>query len=180
MTSTPAKSAQLLQQALPFFNDNDHILDLACGLGRNGCYLANLGYQLTYLDRNEASLNAIKQQDSNGKLLLVDLETTPPYALLQHAYDAIIVFRYLHRALMPSIINALKPGGIIVYETFTHHQADIGRPKNPDFLLNDGELMEHFARFDSFYTFEGFDEQQEAFVAQFIGRKRNSVKHDQA
>ncbi|OIQ48397.1 MAG: hypothetical protein BM565_01750 [Gammaproteobacteria bacterium MedPE] len=164
-------SAALLQHALPYLKPDADILDLACGGGRNGCYLASLGYNITYLDRNEQSLAAIKQQDSCGQFMCVDLETTPPFELPTNTFDVILVFRYLHRPLMSSIIGALKSGGVIVYETFTHQQATIGRPRNPDFLLNDNELLQHFNKFECLYDEQGFDEQQQAYIGQFIGRK---------
>jgi tellurite methyltransferase len=72
---------------------------------------------------------------------------------------------------MPTIIDAIKPGGLIIYETFTHQQATIGRAKNPNFLLNDDELTVIFKDFKPLYQFEGFDEEQQAFIGQFIGRK---------
>lgn len=163
--------AELLNRAIPYFNSNAHILDLACGSGRNGCYLSDLGYQLTYLDRQKDVLELIQRNHPNSHFINADLETHPSYELPIKVFDALLVFRYLHRPLMPHIANALKPGGIIVYETFNHQQASIGRPRNPDFLLNDGELMASFSDFDVLYQFEGYDESQQAFISQFIGRK---------
>lgn len=172
MTQLIATSAQLLQRALPFLSTGSHILDLACGTGRNGVYLASLGHSLTYLDRNIDALNTLESHAIDGETICVDLETQPPYQLPKSTFDMVIVFRYLHRPLMPSIIEAIKPGGLIVYETFTHQQASIGRPKNPDFLLNDGELAHHFTNFESLYEFEGLDQQQQTYIGQFIGRKK--------
>jgi hypothetical protein len=56
------------------------------------------------------------------------------------AFDLVVVTHYLHRPLMPAIVAALAPGGVLIYETFTRAQAANGRPTNPDFLLEDGEL----------------------------------------
>lgn len=171
MSRITTNYSSLLHQTLPYLPKGSRVLDLACGTGRNGCYLASLGYQVTYLDKNESSLASIQHQDDNATLLLADLETTPPYQLTPHAYDTIIVFRYLHRRLMPSIINAIKPGGLIVYETFTHQQASIGRPKNPDFLLNTNELAMIYNDFIPLIVFEGYCEEQQAYISQFVGRK---------
>jgi SAM-dependent methyltransferase len=55
-------------------------------------------------------------------------------------YDLVLVFRFLHRPLFPSLARALRPGGVLLYETFTREQARHGRPTNPDFLLDPGEL----------------------------------------
>jgi tellurite methyltransferase len=171
MTQLISTSSKLLQRALPLLLKGSNILDLACGTGRNGCYLASLGHKVTYLDRSSDALNAIKHHVIDGEYVCVDLETQPPYQLPKSTFDVVVVVRYLHRPLMNNIIEAIKPGGLIVYETFTHQQATIGRPKNPDFLLNEGELAQHFTDFESLYQFEGLDELQQAYIGQFIGRK---------
>jgi hypothetical protein len=57
-------------------------------------------------------------------------------------FDVIVVSHYLHRPLFPALIEALGPGGLLVYETFTQAQAARGKPTNPDFLLKPGELLE--------------------------------------
>ncbi|WP_435276255.1 class I SAM-dependent methyltransferase [Psychrobium sp. nBUS_13] len=164
------EQSALLERALAHLKPQSTILDLACGNGRNGLYLAGLGHNVTYLDRNEQSLIDIVKQDKNAKCITADLETTPVYQLPVAQFDAIIVFRYLHRPLFPSIVNALKPGGVIVYETFNHQQAAIGRPKNPNFLLQNNELSTLLSGFKPLYQFDGFDEQQQAYISQFIGR----------
>ena len=70
----------------------------------------------------------------------MDLETDPPPRLGGSLYNAIVVFNYLHRPLFPALRAALKPGGRIFYETFTKPQATCGHPRNPAFLLDEGEL----------------------------------------
>lgn len=75
--------------------------------------------------------------------------------LAEHSYQAIIVCRYLHRPLMPLIKRALAPGGCIIYETFTREQATLGRPRNPNFLLNKGELVKTFSGWQIKHDFEG-------------------------
>ncbi len=74
--------------------------------------------------------------------MVADLETA--YTIARETYNAIICFNYLQRSLFTGIINGLKPGGIVVYETFTVDQARFGRPTNPNFLLRHGELREAF------------------------------------
>jgi len=152
------------------------ILDLACGLGRNGLALAAQDFTITYLDRNQAGLDQVKIKSDqaghkNYSIICGDLESATPYQLLKASYDAVLVFRYLHRPLMPQIIAALKPGGLIVYETFTHQQASIGRPKNPNFLLNNQELLQCFKGFTVLHFFEGYCDKQQAYISQLIAKK---------
>ena len=65
-----------------------------------------------------------------------------PLPFRPSTYDVIVVVHYLHRPLFPALIEALTPGGLLVYETFTRAQAARGKPTNPDFLLEPGELLD--------------------------------------
>ena len=58
------------------------------------------------------------------------------------------MFKYLYRPIMKGIREGIKRGGILIYETFTADQARFGKPSNPDFLLQPGELREWFADWD--------------------------------
>jgi rhodanese-related sulfurtransferase/precorrin-6B methylase 2 len=125
------------------------VLDVACGRGRHALLLASAGFHVHAIDRNPDAIAFLEQTADRLSLQLqadvVDLETDPPPNLGSSEYDAVIGFNYLHRPLMPAIRGAVKPGGRIFYETFTTRQAERGHPKNPDFLLKDGELTELMA-----------------------------------
>lgn len=174
ISHTKPLSSPLLQHAIKHFPTNASILDLACGSGRNGLYLTELGFNVTFLDRDSDALAHITQCITNAQTINGDLESQTPYSLAKQAYDVVIVFRYLHRPLMNDICDALKPGGILVYETFTERQAAIGRPKNPNFLLKDNELVDTFSGFEVLHNQQGFDPQMQAYIAQYIGRKSRS------
>ena len=74
-------------------------------------------------------------------LLKADLEGAPwPYA--GRSFAAVVVANYLHRPLFPNLIEALEPGGILIYETFALGNERFGKPSNPDFLLKPGELLD--------------------------------------
>ena len=165
------KSINLLEQTALLLAPSSTVLDLACGKGRNGLALQAQGFQVHYIDRDQQALDHIGQLAPNSEIICADLESDLPYQLTKLAFDAILVFRYLHRPLMPQIIAALKPGGYIVYQTFNHQQATIGRPKNPNFLLNDNELLDIFKDFAVIHFFEGFCEIEQAYIAQIIAKK---------
>jgi len=169
MSLSPA--SDLLDLAIPLIKPRAKILDLACGNGRNGLSLLRHGFSLSFLDRDSAALDAIAQQAPSSAFIHGDLESTTPYQIAPNSYDAIIVFRYLHRPIMPMIVAALKPGGILVYETFTEQQASIGRPKNPNFLLKDNELLRSFSKLKVHHHQQGFNHTQQNYIAQFIGIK---------
>jgi hypothetical protein len=86
-------------------------------------------------------------------------------------YKGILVFRYLHRPLIPCINKALIKGGILIYETFTIEQPKFGKPHNPEFLLNPGELLEWFKDWEIIHHFEGIKEDPKRAVAQIVCRK---------
>ncbi len=85
---------------------------------------------------------------------VIDLEADA-VSLGQSVYGAILVFNYLHRPLMPVLIDALAPGGVLIYETFTRGQAARGHPRNPAFLLDDGELPRLVRPLEVVRSFEG-------------------------
>ena len=122
------------------------VLDVACGRGRHALLMASAGFKVRAIDRNPEAIEFLKATAERLNLqvdaAVVDLETDPPPDLSSSKYDVILVFNYLHRALMPALRDALAPGGRMFYETFTTRQAERGHPRNPDFLLRDGELTE--------------------------------------
>lgn len=116
-------------------------LDLACGGGRHSKYLASLGFEVHAVDRQvpveSLGPGVIFEQID---LELPDAQTHWP--LPTDAYDLIVVTNYLHRPTFHHLCGNLKPGGVLIYETFMDGNAQFGSPKNPDFLLRSGELLE--------------------------------------
>jgi 2-polyprenyl-3-methyl-5-hydroxy-6-metoxy-1,4-benzoquinol methylase len=118
-------------------------LDLACGIGRHALWLAERGLHVRALDRDAAAITALSREAVRRHLTIdaqvLDLEDGQ-VDLGHQRYDVTVVFSYLHRPLMPSIIASIRPGGLLFYETFTRAQARRGKPTNPAFLLEAGEL----------------------------------------
>lgn len=123
-------------------------LDVAAGGGRHALYLAAHGYQVDAIDRDAAALAQLSAAASARSLAVhtrtVDLEQPAPFnpELGHERYDVILVFFYLHRSLFPFLIEALKPGGVLIYETFsidnyTHHK----HPRRWEFCLAHNELL---------------------------------------
>ena len=107
------------------------ILDLASGYGRNGLYLHQQGFPVHFADKSSEALNTLKAEHNitEGQCRSVDFETAK-VVLKNNQYQAILVFRYLHRPLIQQIRDAIKPGGFIIYETFTTENRQFGRPKS--------------------------------------------------
>ena len=71
-----------------------------------------------------------------------DLEGDAPWPMPGRLFDAVVITNYLYRPLIPVLIDSLAVGGILIYETFAIGNERLGRPRNPDFLLRDGELLD--------------------------------------
>jgi tellurite methyltransferase len=150
------------------------VLDLASGDGQNGLYLADLGLPVILADRDAARLRAAQERAQEKKLGVTlwetDLENGENPFQEEH-YRAILVFRYLHRPLIPYIKNGIRRGGFLFYETFTIEQARYGHPHNPAFLLKSGELQEWFKDWQVIHYFEGLLEDPVRAMAQIVCRK---------
>jgi SAM-dependent methyltransferase len=112
-------------------------LDLACGSGRHVRHLAALGMQVTAVDRDAQALAGL---GDCARTIVADLEHGP-WPLAGAQFELVLVTNYLWRPLLPRITALLAPGGWLIYETFAIGQQSIGRPANPDFLLQPGELL---------------------------------------
>jgi len=144
-------------------------LDVAMGEGRNTIWLASNGWGAVGIDRSRAALakaeslavergvrvsfGTSKDAVQSGVLLVeADLEQIP---LPDSAYDVVVCFNYLQRTLFPQLESALRPGGALVYQTYTAAQLDYPEgPRDPRFLLQPGELLAAFPRLDTLYYSE--------------------------
>jgi len=124
-------------------------LDVACGSGRNALYLAAQGFEVEAIDRDVETLfklAAAAEQRHLKNLIVktVDLErqTDERPEFPKHSYDLLVVTFYLHRPLFPWLIEALKPNGVLVYETFTIDNYFRHRhPRRWEFCLGHNELL---------------------------------------
>ncbi len=117
------------------------VLDLACGAGRHSRLFLARGNKVVALDIDISDV-ADLAKDPNAEIVQADLEDGGPFPLEGRRFAAIVVSRYLYRPLFPALIRALAPGGALIYETFAKGNEQFGRPRNPDHLLNPGELLE--------------------------------------
>jgi SAM-dependent methyltransferase len=114
------------------------VLDVAAGGGRHSRFLAERGHNITAIDRDISALSA----QPNVNVVQADLEDGSPWPLPGCTFGALVVTNYLHRPLFPALLDAVMPGGVLLYETFMEGNERFGRPSNQEFLLKDGELLE--------------------------------------
>jgi SAM-dependent methyltransferase len=125
-------------------------LDLAGGAGRNALFLLRRGWRVKLLDISEVGLQLAREKaeaeglSSNMTAELVDLNTI--LDLGSADYDLVMVFNFLRRELFPALAAALKPGGLLVYKTYTTARQDFGSgPSDRRYLLEPNELREAFS-----------------------------------
>ena len=169
---------ELLTQYSYLFSDDlkDYpILDLACGDGHNGIFLASKGLSVVLTDSSTEALSHARVNAQAAGVTVqfwqVNLEQEGVNPLEGLIFSAVLVFRYLHRPLIPCITKSLKQGGILMYETFTTEQTRFGKPKNPDHLLKASELLSWFHDWEVIYAFEGIIGVPSKAIAQLVCRK---------
>jgi SAM-dependent methyltransferase len=148
-------------------------LDVASGRGRNALWLAERGLTTLAVDRDAQAVDELNDVARERHLPLRaevrDLEGGgDPFR--GSAFDVIVIVHYLHRPLFPALIEALAPGGVLVYETFTRAQAARGKPTNPDFLLHSGELLALVRPLEVLASREG--DYDGRMIASVIARRR--------
>ncbi len=142
---TPPAAAYQPGGRLP--GERPRALDLACGVGQNGLWLAAQGYSVDMIDISREALRIARQTAAARGLrtlnfLQSDLDET---ALQSEAYDVVCVFRFLKRDLFERIRASIKPGGRVIYATYTTGWKAI-RPEACDrYLLHPGELVGYFS-----------------------------------
>ena len=115
------------------------VLDLAAGDGRHARALAAQGFAVTAVDLDVSGL-----KDAPCEVVAADLEADPwPFAA--QSFDAIVITNYLHRPHFPHLVDTLADNGVLIFETFAVGNEKFGRPRNPAFLLAQGELLAAFA-----------------------------------
>jgi SAM-dependent methyltransferase len=145
------RDAEFLGEPAPFLVDcRPHLppgraLDVACGLGANALYLAEEGFAVEAFDwsfEGLRKLTAAAREKGRG-VGVVACDVTR-YPLPTERYDVLVSFRFLDRALWPSMVEALRPGGALVIETFNRRYLE-RRPDFPEeYCLGDGELLAAF------------------------------------
>lgn len=140
------------------------VLDVACGSGRHLRWFAEHGCRVTGVDRDEA---ALARSSDIAETLLADIESGP-WPLAGRAFDAVVVTNYLWRELLPTLVGSVAEGGVLIYETFSAGNESVGKPSNPKFLLQPGELLRAAQGLRVVAFEEGFESAPERFVQRLV------------
>lgn len=149
-TAREPQTAQVLRENYHLLPTSGDALDLACGLGANALLLAQAGLTVQAWDLSAVAIDALQSRASAERLhvhaIVRNVNEQPP---LPTSFDVIVVSYFLQRTLAPALCAALRPGGLLFYQTFVknkvQNQVFQQGPDNPDFLLAENELLTLFA-----------------------------------
>ena len=138
--------ARVLQENAHLLPATGEALELACGLGANAQFLARHGLSVSAWDISAVAVAGLatlaKAEGLPLQAVVRDVVAEPP---LPDSFDVIVVSHYLERGLAPALIRALRPGGLLFYQTFTVAKVSDYGPHNPAFRLQPNELLQLFA-----------------------------------
>jgi len=167
--------APFLMESVPFLPRHSRVLDVAVGPGRNALYLASLGFDVVGIDISRVALERCQETARRDGLrlqtILADLETFP---LPERAFDAVLNFYFLQRDLCPALAAALRPGGVLVFQSYTTEQRRYPwGPTRDEHLLKPGELRALFSGLEVLVYREEIEmgERGEKAVASLIARR---------
>lgn len=144
--SAQPQPAEVLLQNRHLLPKQGVALDLACGLGSNSLLLAEQGLEVHAWDISSvaiAQLDKLAQQSGlEIHVLERDVSSQPP---VPESVDVLVVTHFLVRAMAADLVAALKPGGLLFYQTFCRDKVYAQGPNNPEYLLKDNELLQLFS-----------------------------------
>lgn len=151
-------------------------LDIACGTGRDAVYLALSGFEVDAWDILPDALERCEELAARNcvsvNTIHCDVERDP--AIPAASYDLVCCFNFLHRPLFSWILEAVRPGGLIVCETFVEPQRAIfGKPVRAAHVLQSGELLAAFSSCEVLLYREGLAGPRR-YAASLIARRPSS------
>ncbi len=142
----PPRPAAVLRDNLHLLPAAGKALELACGLGGNALLLARQGLVTEAWDISPVAAERLAAMArAQGLALRTAARDVVAYPPPPASYDVIVVTHFLERALCPCLVKALRPGGLLFYQTFTREAVDDSGPSNPGFRLAPNELLSLFA-----------------------------------
>ena len=173
-TQAPSDWVRRWSHLIPDRAGGARVLDLACGHGRHSRWLMRHGHVVTAVDRDPQALASLADLAPWVRTLQADIENAP-WPLAGREFEAVVVTNYLWRPLWPEILASLAPGGLLIYETFAHGNASVGRPARPDFLLQPGELLTVCSDLRVVAYEDGFLNHPERYVQRVAAVRENAT-----
>lgn len=165
----------------PFLKEHIHrlprgrALDVAMGTGRNSIFLAMHGYEVDGIDYSEVAVEKVRSFAQRKSLLIHAKQADlTKYQIAKKIYDVILNLYFLERSLIPQLKQALKRGGMLLFETYTIEQPQYGKPHNLAYLLKPNELLNSFKDLYIIYYHERVDKKKKEIkaIASLLAQKR--------
>jgi SAM-dependent methyltransferase len=160
--------------------EHSSVLDVACGAGRHTFHFLQQNCHLAPVDIDSYAIEYIanhltQEQRQRTELICADIENKP-WPLPGRRFDAVVVTNYLWRPLLPTLMQSLAEGGVLVYETFAAGNETVGKPSRPDFLLKSGELLQVCAQagLRVIGYEDGFETRPERFMQRVVAIREKS------
>ena len=120
-------------------------LDVASGRGANALMLAEQGLETHAWDFSPVAIEELQRRARERDLAIQpqvrDVVAKPPEV---GTFDVILVSFFLERSLVPHLIQALRPGGMIFYQTFVREMYLDRGPRRDAWRLKSNELLQLF------------------------------------
>ena len=136
----PSQPSAWVRRFAPLVPAAGAVLDVACGGGRHSRLFVTAGHPVTAVDIAVSGLADLAGHE-RLEIIETDLEDGRPFPLAGRRFAGIVVTNYLHRPLLPDLVDAVAPDGVLIYETFARGNERFGKPRNPNHLLAPGELL---------------------------------------
>jgi tellurite methyltransferase len=173
----PGDTEPFVIETLPMLARGGLVLDVAAGRGRNSIALAKAGIRVIAADYSGTAMRILADVAREQHLpiwpVIADFDK---FAFRENTFDAIVNVNFLDRALFPHFARALKTGGLLIAETFLIDQAEIGHPKDANFLLKHHELRELMTGLELLRYREGlvsYPDGSRAWRASAVARRTN-------
>ncbi len=144
--ASPPTAARVLADHVHLLPRAGEALDLACGTGGNALLLAAHGLDTNAWDCSTEALQSLRESARLRQLTVTtqerDVTARPP---VPNSFDVIVVSHFLDRGLVPLLTRALRPAGLIFYQTFISDKVSDTGPRNPAYRLAPNELLKMFA-----------------------------------
>ena len=149
------------------------VLDVACGAGRHLRWFHERKHPVVGVDRARDAIDSVA---SLGRMVCADIEDGP-WPFCSETFAGVVVTNYLWRPLLPAIVAAVAPGGVLLYETFAAGNETVGKPSRPDFLLQPGELLAACAGLRVVAYEDGFQDAPPRFVQRIAAVRTPAGEH---
>jgi SAM-dependent methyltransferase len=173
--SADLKPSPWITRFAPLVRPAAAVLDLACGGGRHARLFLERRHPVTAVDVDVSGLEDLRRHPQL-EIVQADLEDGSPWPLPGRRFGAVVVTNYLWRPLFPPILASLDQGGVLLYDTFARGNEAYGRPADPAFLLEPGELIEMVRERLQIVAYEhGYTERPRAAVKQRLCATRTDL-----